>query len=547
MAELLDQIKLYHPTILKVLAASGSPGLSLGVLHHGKIIHTAHFGRRDAAKPTPPNDDTVYRFCSLTKSMTASVIAILVDEGVLDWDIPIREYLPDFADRQDAVGREATLRDLLSHRTGLSRADNSWGQQYDEFVLSKSEMYKLTRYVPAARPFRSSYIYNQWNYLVVSEVVEKVCGKSIDAIIFEKLLKPLGLNKMTFGVPSGENISKAHSVKNDGTVAELPFVDSLDETKAGMGGAWGCKGPLKDLLIYYKLMLSAYNHQKSNKVNTTPGSPFKRLQTVMGPHIALGRSKIENEAYCLGLNRISLPGAFNTSLNGQLLGLLKISMPIIGANSTGKEVFFHNGTFSGNTASAFLIPSSESAVVVFSNATPFMDATEFVGQIIVSLLLGEEVPAIIPKLSVEARAVSLSSYARLIAQLEKGKTGKSPQYPPEAYEGSYWNAAQNIVYNIKSSPKGGLKMTPQNLPLTSYDLLPYDGDTFYWPANREEELKKGMWPIPSIARHKVIFGVDGSDDNMSINTLSWHHDPMGKVEVFVKKGNSRESSKKSKI
>lgn len=282
-------------------------------------------------------------------------------------------------------------------------------------------------------------------------------------------------------------------------------------------------------------MLSAYNHQRTNNVNSTPDSPFKLLCTIMSPQIALGRSRMEDEAYCFGLNRLRLPSAFGTGLNSVILGALKRPMPVIGKNTTGIDVLFHNGTFPGSMSSAFLIPSSESAVVVFSNATPLMDATDFIGQGIISLLFGEQPPSNIVKLSEEARVVAVSSYIRLAAQLEKGKTAKPPQYPLEAYEeGSYWNAAHNIALNIKVRSEGGLRLTVQNLPLTHYTLLPYDGNTFYWPVDRDEELKKAMYPILSLARHKIAFSASGGRKE-GIDTMIWHHDPVGKREEIFRK------------
>ena len=109
MAEVVAQLKALEPTFEELLTISCAPGLSLGVLHQGKIIHTAHFGRQDSLNPTPPNDDTIYHAVSLTKALTSSEVARLVEEGILDWDVPIREYLPVFSRRTDEIGQNTTL------------------------------------------------------------------------------------------------------------------------------------------------------------------------------------------------------------------------------------------------------------------------------------------------------------------------------------------------------------------------------------------------------------------------------------------------------
>lgn len=115
MAELIEQLKALELAFAELLTISCVPALFLGVLHHGEIIHTAHLGRRNHLHPTPPNNDTIYRVASLSKALTTSAVGLLVEEGTLDWDVSVREYLPAFARRTDKVGQKTTLRDLSSH------------------------------------------------------------------------------------------------------------------------------------------------------------------------------------------------------------------------------------------------------------------------------------------------------------------------------------------------------------------------------------------------------------------------------------------------
>ena len=100
------------PAITSILHASGTPGLSVGIFDHGRTIFTHHF-RKDATSDTA-NDDTVYYIASLSKLLAICAVANLVTDGVLDWDTPVREYLPTFQQREDDVGMKATLRDLAS-------------------------------------------------------------------------------------------------------------------------------------------------------------------------------------------------------------------------------------------------------------------------------------------------------------------------------------------------------------------------------------------------------------------------------------------------
>ena len=528
MQEVRDRITALEPTIKEILAISGSPGLSLGVLHQGSILHTAHFGRRDFSNPAPPNDGTVYRVASLTKALTASAVALLVEEGLLNWDTPIRQYLPAFQRRTDELGQKTTLRDLLANRTGLAMAELMWGQQYGEFLLPKSELVRITTYFEAVRPFREKFVYSQWNYGLVTEVVEAVVGKTLGTYLQEKILEPMKMYRTTLGTTEGENIAVGHGLRNDGSACKIDFANMNDGT--GLAGGFAGKSSIKDLLLLYQGLLRAKKDQCQTGLNSTPGLPFKHTGTIFSPHIKVANFSIDDVAYCMGLYRTKLPGVLGiASLNSALVNPKK--HPRSGTGSPGLEIYHHTGNIPGFLASAFLIPSTDSAVVVLANSLPFMDPTDFVGQLLVSTLIGEKPSSKLPFLAKEARSATLAAYPMLKARLAKGKTAHPPRSPITIYEGDYWNAAGNFCLSI-TVRASGLLMRVQNMPKTNYHLEPYDGDTFYWPPDREDELcERGMWPIVSPAWHKVVFG---ANDDGNIGRLIWHHDPLARPEVFRK-------------
>ncbi|MCJ1460972.1 hypothetical protein MMC28_011354 [Mycoblastus sanguinarius] len=531
MPTLAERLQSLCPTILEILATSGSPGLSLGVLHYGNVIHTAHFGRRDVAKPSPPNDDTVYAVASLTKAITASAVACLVNDGILDWDLPVRHYLPEFGQRKDQLGQQCTLKDLLSNRSGLAMANALWGQKCGEFLTPRSEIIPTICHLDAIKPLRDSFVYSQWNYALVTEIVERITGQTLGQYVKEKILDPLDMRETSFMHPEGENRASYYIIENDGTPYSLAYTDLSDGT--GFSGANAARSSIKDLLSMYQSLLFAYKHQLKEDSDSTKGSPFKQVRTILSPHIGVGGSKIEDTAYCFGLYRTRLPNNLGvSSMNNSLLGPKR--MPRIGSSSPGLEIYHHAGNMPGFSGSTFLIPSSESAVVVLTNSLAFVDPTDFVGQLAISLLLGEQPSEIFPDLCKAGRSASLASYDTLSAQLAKQKSTRPPLFPLSAYEGDYINAADNFVLSI-TGYKEGLLMTVQNIPLTKYELLPYDGDTFYWPANRNAELKQCMWPIISAGWHKVTFG---ATDSVAIDHLMWKYDPFGKAGVFQKRSNS---------
>lgn len=96
MADVKQQLEELRYNIDDIVRVAGTPGLSIGVLHHGKLTHTEHCGRRNADDASTYGDDTIHSICFLTKLVTVAAVAELVHEGVLQWDKPVRKYLPTF-------------------------------------------------------------------------------------------------------------------------------------------------------------------------------------------------------------------------------------------------------------------------------------------------------------------------------------------------------------------------------------------------------------------------------------------------------------------
>jgi len=326
--------------------------------------------------------------------------------------------------------------------------------------------------------------------------------------------------------PIDANIALAHAVYNDGTAHKIPFPACSD--REGIAGGFAAKSTIKDLLGFYKSILSSYNDQKVSGSTSTSGSPFKHLQTIFSPHVKLGKSQSDDQAYCLGLYKTKLPGNLGiASFNHACLG--PKNSHFTGGLKPGLEVFHHTGNVPGALASMFLIPDSESAIVALSNSFGLSDPTDFIGRLLLSVILGETIPGNFVALSKLVQKNHLDSYSKLSTQLEKYKTTKPPSQPLSAYEGDYFNSLGNFFLRVKAK-NGGLLMIVQNLKFTRYSLLPYDGDTFYWPANREQELcieHRAPWVWHGLHKVKFIANYNGE-----VDSLTWDFDPGAKPQVF---------------
>ena len=396
--------------------------------------------------------------------------------------------------------------------------------------MPRSEIVRLTTFLEAIRPFREKFLYSQWNYGLVTEVVESVTGITLGLCIEDDILDPLSLHRTTLGKPGDENVAVGHAIRNNGTPCKIDFPDMNDGV--GLAGGFACKSSVKDLLVLYQGLLRAKQEQAGRKRNHTHGLLFLNTNTIFSPHIGVGTNS-EKLAYCLGLYRSQLPGPLSVaSINSGLLGPKKL--PIIGKSSPGLEIYHHTGNMPGFLASVFLVPSTQSGVVVLTNALPFMDPTDLVGQLILSILIGEEAPTNFVALAKTARANGLNAYTALTTTVNKRKTTKPPSFPLRAYEGIYWNAAGNFCLTITANGSGLLIKVQDSSPQNIYLLQPWDGDTFCWPPDREKELcEQAMWLNLRAASHEIVFSM--ARDGQSIDRLMWHHDAAGKPETFRKR------------
>ena len=180
----LDQLAADAIAVWKV------PGVALAVVQDGKMALTRAYGQRDVEANLPVTPATQFAICSITKSFTASAVALLHHEGRLDWAKPVRDYIPEFR-LSDAVATErVTVLDLLSHQSGLPRHD--WAQLAGD--RSPAEMLDLMRHLEFSRDIRATFQYNNLCYNVAGLLIERVSGQSFEAFIRTRLTDPLGMS-----------------------------------------------------------------------------------------------------------------------------------------------------------------------------------------------------------------------------------------------------------------------------------------------------------------------------------------------------------------
>ena len=160
--------------IAQVLVDGKIPGLAIAVVRNDSVLVAKGYGVRELGKPDRVDGNTIFDAASLTKSFTATLAAVLVDRGQLRWDDPVQRYLPNLVLSDSVLTRTATLRDFLSHRTGLEANNMAWVLT----AVDRPEMLRRMRFVRAAQPRGQSMIYSNLGYMIAGEAIAAASRKA---------------------------------------------------------------------------------------------------------------------------------------------------------------------------------------------------------------------------------------------------------------------------------------------------------------------------------------------------------------------------------
>ena len=189
-----DRFAALDPYIHEAMQKWQVPGLAIAVVKDGELVLARGYGDRTLGKDEKVTEGTIFPIASCTKSVTAACIAILVDEGQLAWDDPVQKHLPEFRVADPYVSQHVTIRDLLSHRTGLVRGD-----LLAMTGFTRAEMLSRVQFLEQAAPFRTKSTYHNVMYAVLGEIIEKKSGMDWHTFVATHIFQPLGMTSTTTG------------------------------------------------------------------------------------------------------------------------------------------------------------------------------------------------------------------------------------------------------------------------------------------------------------------------------------------------------------
>ena len=331
-----EQTNALDQFILEGINKWKPPGLAVTVVKDGDIVFKKAYGVTNINTQQLVDTNTLFGCMSTTKAFVAAGMSILVDEGKLDWDDKVIDYLPEFQLKDPYITREITIRDLLTHRTGIGNTDYLWSLMT---ISSDSVLYKM-REVEKSYSLRSSFIYQNIFYLAAGKVIEKVSGKPWGEFLKEQIFMPLSMtNTYTSleAVKSKKNKADAH-FEIDGTIEKI---DQMNADAIGPAGAmWSSIDDigkwvqflLNDGIKDSDTLISPKNFKELFKPQQiVPSSEFYPTQQITNPHWM---------TYGLGWFQ---------------------------HDYKGKMVQFHTGSLAGMVAIVGMIPEEHVGVYVMGN------------------------------------------------------------------------------------------------------------------------------------------------------------------------------------
>jgi CubicO group peptidase (beta-lactamase class C family) len=220
--------------VARVLKTFQVPGLSVAIVKGGKIVLAKGYGVRKLGAPSPVDENTLFGIGSNTKAFTSAALATLVDAHKISWDDPVYQRLPGFQMYDPYVSHEMTIRDLLTHRSGMGLGEGDL-LFWPHTTFSRDDIIYRLRFMKPASSFRSRFAYDNLMYIAAGQIIPSVTGKSWEDYIREKILVPLDMNTSTLSnvaFKPTDNYAFPHS-KVDAKLQVIDFVSLDNAAPAG--------------------------------------------------------------------------------------------------------------------------------------------------------------------------------------------------------------------------------------------------------------------------------------------------------------------------
>lgn len=321
-------------------------GVAVAVIENGKIIHSKGYGHLSVNSNEEVDEHTLFQIASNTKAFTSAGLAILVDQGKLDWNDRVIKHIPEFTMYNDYVRENFTIIDLLTHRSGLGlgAGDLMFFPPGADFTIE--DVLNNFQFLKPTSDFRTKYDYDNLLYLVAGEVISRVSGQSYDEFIENQILDPLGMSRTACRyerLKEKVNIAAAHSTEN-GVIREIQRYVKGKGPLVASGGIYSSVHDMSKWLMA-QLNQGKYGDSLENKIF----SP-ERQSEMWKPYTFIGFSPRPRRSYKWHFGAYGL-GWFIAHIHNN-------------------SVISHSGALPGMLSMVMIVPELNSAVVVLTNGWP---------------------------------------------------------------------------------------------------------------------------------------------------------------------------------
>ena len=268
----------FDAIVAKGMQGLNVPGLAVAIVVNNEVVLAKGYGYRDLEKKIPMTADTILAIGSSSKAFTTFAMGTLVDEGLMEWDVPLRRYIPWFTLTDANTSERITPRDLVTHRSGLPRHDLLW---YNNTSASREEFVRRLAFLEPTADLREKFQYNNLMFLTAGYLVETLTGKKWEDSIRQLVLEPLGMGRSNFSVLDSQkdaNFAFPYSEKN-GVLERIPF---RDITNIGPAGA--INSTVNDMSRWLRV------HLNSGKLEDKPMIQPQTLEDMHLSHMPTGQT-----------------------------------------------------------------------------------------------------------------------------------------------------------------------------------------------------------------------------------------------------------------
>jgi CubicO group peptidase (beta-lactamase class C family) len=441
----------------KVVKDWNVPGIGVAVIAKDQVIFAKGYGYRDYGQKLPFTTRTVVPIASNTKLFTATAAGLLVEDGKLEWDKPVRQFVPGIQFYNDELNATVTIRDMLSHRTGITRHDTIWYKS----DFTRKELYERLKYLEPSQPLRQTFLYNNMMYAGAGYVIELLSGRRWEDFLRERLLGPLGMTSTVFSIADLQKAPE-HGVpyterRDSFDIYSIPYYSEAE----GIGPAGSMNSNLEDMSRWVIAQLN------EGKVDGKPAVPPAVIKATMAPALSLPNAALEARGWGEVLNVAYGTGRSIASYRGHL-------------------VSYHGGDINGFHSQVFVAPYDGVGVVVLvigDHAAPLYNVVAYNAY---ERMLGlDSTPWSERQLAIRLKGKEAAKQAR--AKAGAGRVeGTRPSHALDDYVGEFEHPAYGVVTIAKQGDGLQFDFHKIKLPLAHFHY-----DRFDTPDDEQD----GQWSV----------------------------------------------------